>query len=198
MPQVRCQPCRNLRETRPTSPKHPRAKNEGGASSKPLSPGCHRKPASPRRRKPPPLGATVRPSENPWKIRHETSRSTRHGGLRRVGRDVQRHQRDRAAGHRVGYRSYLAGGERFLLPAGVEGRHGAGEVEDGVNLIARAKELGYTVAYNREELLALDPATTDRVLGVFAHNHTFNDQEGTATTWRACRPTIPRRRRWPR
>jgi alkaline phosphatase len=90
---------------------------------------------------------------------------------------VQRHQRDRAAGHRVGYRSHLAGGERFLLPAGVEGRHGAGEGEDGVNLIARAKELGYTVAYNREELLALDPATTDRVLGVFAHNHTFNDQE---------------------
>lgn len=71
----------------------------------------------------------------------------------------------------------MAGGERFLLPQGTEGRHGAGQREDGLNLIARAEELGYTVVYTREELLALDPATTDRVLGVFAHNHTFNDQE---------------------
>jgi len=71
----------------------------------------------------------------------------------------------------------MAGGERFLLPAGTQGRHGAGEREDDLNLIARAQELGYTVVYTREELLALDPATTDRVLGVFAHNHTFNDQE---------------------
>ncbi len=71
----------------------------------------------------------------------------------------------------------LAGGERFLLPAGTEGRHGPGEREDGENLIERAEELGYTVVYDREELLALDTATVDRVLGVFAHNHTFNDQE---------------------
>ncbi|QPH53395.1 alkaline phosphatase [Pontivivens ytuae] len=71
----------------------------------------------------------------------------------------------------------LAGGERFLLPAGIEGRHGPGEREDGVNLIERAEELGYTVVYDREELLALDTSTVDRVLGVFAHNHTFNDQE---------------------
>jgi len=71
----------------------------------------------------------------------------------------------------------LAGGERFLLPEGVEGRHGTGEREDGVDLIARAEELGYTVVYTREELLAIDPASTDMLLGVFAHNHTFNDQE---------------------
>lgn len=71
----------------------------------------------------------------------------------------------------------MAGGERFLLPEGTQGRHGPGEREDGVNLIERAQELGYTVVYDREELMALDPETTDMVLGVFAHNHSFNDQE---------------------
>lgn len=71
----------------------------------------------------------------------------------------------------------MAGGERFLLPQGVQGRHGTGQREDGVNLIERATELGYTIVYTRDELMALDPTTTDKVLGVFAHNHTFNDQE---------------------
>lgn len=82
----------------------------------------------------------------------------------------------------------MAGGERLLLPEGVEGRHGPGERSDGVNLVERAEELGYTVVYDREELMAVDPATTDRLLGVFAHDHTFNDQprernliEGLAT-----------------
>ncbi|MEM0990120.1 MAG: alkaline phosphatase [Pseudomonadota bacterium] len=71
----------------------------------------------------------------------------------------------------------MAGGERFLLPDGVQGRHGTGERTDGLNLIARAEELGYTVVYTRDELMALDPAGVDKLLGVFAHNHTFNDQE---------------------
>ena len=71
----------------------------------------------------------------------------------------------------------MAGGERFLLPDGVEGRHGAGQREDDLNLIERAGELGYTVVYTRDELMALDPGAVDRLLGVFAHNHTFHDQE---------------------
>ena len=71
----------------------------------------------------------------------------------------------------------MAGGERFLLPDGVEGRHGAGQREDDLNLIERAEELGYTVVYTRDELMALDPGAVDRLLGVFAHNHTFHDQE---------------------
>ncbi|MEM1430905.1 MAG: alkaline phosphatase [Pseudomonadota bacterium] len=90
----------------------------------------------------------------------------------------------------------LAGGERFLLPEGTEGRHGMGQREDGVNLISRAEELGYTVVYTRDELLALDTSETDMVLGVFAHNHTFNDQErerniidGLPTYWESA-PTI--------
>ena len=90
----------------------------------------------------------------------------------------------------------MAGGERFLLPAGTEGRHGTGERADDVNLIERAEELGYTIIYNREELMALDVENTDMVLGVFAHNHTFNDQEwirnnidGVPTYWETA-PTI--------
>ena len=71
----------------------------------------------------------------------------------------------------------MAGGERFLLPEGVEGRHGMGEREDDLNLIARAEELGYTIVYTRDELMSIDPDEVDRLLGVFAHNHTFNDQE---------------------
>lgn len=84
----------------------------------------------------------------------------------------------------------MAGGERFLLPQGVTGRHGPGERTDGVNLIERAAALGYTVVYTRRELLAVDPSATDRLLGVFAHGHTFNDQQaerniidGVPTYW---------------
>jgi alkaline phosphatase len=73
----------------------------------------------------------------------------------------------------------LGGGERWLLPAGVTGRHGTGSRTDSQNLIQRAQELGYTVVYTRDELLAL-PRTTSRVLGVFAHGHTFNDRSEEA------------------
>lgn len=69
----------------------------------------------------------------------------------------------------------FGGGEAVLLPTGVAGRHGEGERTDNLNLIDRAKELGYTVVYTRDELLAL-PRNTARVLGVFAHGHTFNDE----------------------
>ena len=84
----------------------------------------------------------------------------------------------------------MAGGERFLLPAGVAGRHGPGEREDGLNLIEEAEAAGYTVVYTRDELLALNLDGVDKLLGVFAHNHTFNDQarevnlaEGKPTYW---------------
>jgi alkaline phosphatase len=70
----------------------------------------------------------------------------------------------------------MAGGERFMLPKGVTGRHGEGEREDGKNLIEEAKAAGYTVVYTKDELMALDPATVGKVLGVFARSHTFNDQ----------------------
>ncbi|MEM6615237.1 MAG: alkaline phosphatase [Pseudomonadota bacterium] len=71
----------------------------------------------------------------------------------------------------------MAGGERFLLPDGTDGRHGPGQRDDDLNLIAKAEELGYTIVYTRDELLALDVTNTEKLLGVFAHSHTFNDQE---------------------
>lgn len=70
----------------------------------------------------------------------------------------------------------LAAGEEWLLPAGTPGRHcEEGSRTDGRNLIERAEELGYSVVYTREELLAL-PADATKVFGVFACDHTFNDQ----------------------
>lgn len=70
----------------------------------------------------------------------------------------------------------FSGGEELLLPRGVMGRHGfEGAREDGLNLIERARELGYEVIYTREDLLNL-PSDTPRVLGVFAPYHTFLDE----------------------
>lgn len=69
----------------------------------------------------------------------------------------------------------LGGGEGWLLPEGVTGRHGAGQRTDGLNLIERAQALGYTVVYTRDELMAL-PRNTAKVFGVFAHAHTFHDR----------------------
>ena len=70
----------------------------------------------------------------------------------------------------------LSGGEIYMLPEGVIGRHGEPGVRgDGVNLVEVARERGYAVVYTRDELAAL-PADTERVLGVFAAKHTFNDR----------------------
>lgn len=69
----------------------------------------------------------------------------------------------------------LGGGERDYLPEGVQGVHGVGQRTDGLNLIDRAEELGYTVVYNRQQLLTLPP-DTEKVLGIFAEGQTFNDE----------------------
>lgn len=66
----------------------------------------------------------------------------------------------------------LGGGEQWLLPAGVEGRHGMGSRKDDRNLINEARAAGYEIVFTAEELAAL-PATTRKVLGVFAEEHTF-------------------------
>lgn len=69
----------------------------------------------------------------------------------------------------------LSGGEELLLPEGETGYFGvAGKRKDGKNLIEVAKKNGYTIVYNRKELLAL-PVTTKKVLGIFAASHIFND-----------------------
>lgn len=80
----------------------------------------------------------------------------------------------------------LGGGERNFLPAGADGVHGPGARRDGADLLADARTRGYRVVRTRAEFEALrdavfaatDPDSPDhapRVLGVFAHHHTFND-----------------------
>ena len=68
----------------------------------------------------------------------------------------------------------LSGGERHFLPAGVQGRHGKGDRADDRNLITEARRAGYAVVFNLEELKEL-PDDTEKVLGLFASYHTFND-----------------------
>lgn len=69
----------------------------------------------------------------------------------------------------------MGGGEGWLLPEGVKGVHGPGKRTDGLDLIKQAREQGYTILYNRKDLINL-PRGTKKVLGVFAHGHTFNDK----------------------
>lgn len=68
----------------------------------------------------------------------------------------------------------LSGGEKFFLPEGVQGVHGPGARTDGRNLIEEARRRGYEVVRTRAEMAALKPTAT-RVLGLFAHGSTFND-----------------------
>ena len=70
----------------------------------------------------------------------------------------------------------LGGGETYFLPVGVTGRHGEGSREDGRNLIDEAQAAGYAVVYTRDELAAL-PASATKVLGLFAHDDTFNEMD---------------------
>lgn len=82
----------------------------------------------------------------------------------------------------------LAGGEVTLLPVGIDGFHGTAEEYDAIasdpvrrpseNLIELAESLGYTVVYTRDQLNALldQPEPPQKVLGVFAPVHTFNDR----------------------
>lgn len=88
----------------------------------------------------------------------------------------------------------LGGGEMFFLPKGVRGRHGMGARTDGRNLIEEAKQAGYTVVFTRDELLAL-PAGAQRVLGLFAHEATFNEADEATLARRklpAFQPQAPR------
>lgn len=69
----------------------------------------------------------------------------------------------------------LGGGEEWLLPKGKAGRHVAsGRREDGLDLVEKARELGYHVVFDRRELLDTPPGTR-KLLGVFAAQDTFND-----------------------
>lgn len=69
----------------------------------------------------------------------------------------------------------LGGGEAYFLPKGTRGRHGEGIRTDGKNLIDTARKAGYVVVYTAEELRRAAP-TAKRILGLFAHEDTFNDE----------------------
>jgi len=69
----------------------------------------------------------------------------------------------------------FSGGEENLLPLGVKGIFGLGKRKDGLNVIELAKQLGYKVIYTKEELFSISNET-EKVLGIFAHSHTFNDK----------------------
>ncbi|NJR47054.1 MAG: alkaline phosphatase [Hyellaceae cyanobacterium CSU_1_1] len=74
-----------------------------------------------------------------------------------------------------GTNAILGGGEIHYLPKGTVGRYGEeGIREDGRNLIKEAEDMGYRVVYTLEELQAL-PADTEKVLGIFAAEDTYND-----------------------
>ncbi len=92
----------------------------------------------------------------------------------------------------------LGGGEVWYLPKGTAGRYAKpsqSRREDGLNLIELAQQKGYTVVYNRDELLAL-PDTTTKILGVFAAEDTYNDmaEEALRTqilpTYEASAPSV--------
>lgn len=70
----------------------------------------------------------------------------------------------------------LCGGEDWLLPKDSKGFHSInGRRTDGKNLIEKAKELGYTIVYTRDQLISAVPSS-NKILGVFAAEHTFNDK----------------------
>lgn len=70
----------------------------------------------------------------------------------------------------------LGAGETDYLPVGTVGFFGQeGTREDGRNLIEEAEAMGYTVVFTREELLAVNPEETDRLLGIFGAEDTYND-----------------------
>ena len=90
----------------------------------------------------------------------------------------------------------LGGGERWFLPEGTIGRHGEGARADGRNLIEWAKELGYTIVYDREELKAVVASGATKVLGLFGSGGTYRARTEEALRaegslrWLAKAPTI--------
>lgn len=70
----------------------------------------------------------------------------------------------------------FCGGEDFLLPEGVRGKHSeSGKRKDGLNLIEWAKSNGYKVIYTKEELFKIS-FDERKILGVFSARSTFNDR----------------------
>lgn len=84
----------------------------------------------------------------------------------------------------------LTGGEEWYLPQGTQGRHGPGKRTDGRNLIDEAKASGYHVVFTKDELAAL-PDDAGKVLGIFASEDTFNDDEEEVLAQKGLPPYDP-------
>lgn len=85
----------------------------------------------------------------------------------------------------------MGGGEVLFLPEGKKGVHGApGIRKDGIDLIEEAKAMGYTVIYHRRDLETLS-ADTERVLGLFAAEDTYNDENEEELKARGLKPYLP-------
>lgn len=69
----------------------------------------------------------------------------------------------------------FSGGEEYMLPEGEQGFHGKGKRKDDLNLIKWARENGYEIIYTKDQLKKLSD-DVEKVLGVFALDHTFNDK----------------------
>ncbi|MBN1634737.1 MAG: alkaline phosphatase [Ignavibacteria bacterium] len=69
----------------------------------------------------------------------------------------------------------LSGGEEWFLPEGVSGVHTkSGRRKDNLNLVETARQRGYAIVYDKDELADLHDTVT-KVIGIFAEKHTFND-----------------------
>lgn len=92
---------------------------------------------------------------------------------------------------RSGAHLIMGGGEVLFLPEGKKGVHGApGIRKDGINLIDEAKSMGYTVIYHRRDLESIS-ADSERILGIFAAEDTYNDENEEELEARALKPYIP-------
>jgi len=69
----------------------------------------------------------------------------------------------------------FSGGEENLLPIDVQGKFGPGKRKDNINVVELAKQLGYNVIYTREELASIS-SNSQKILGIFSSDHTFNDK----------------------
>lgn len=88
---------------------------------------------------------------------------------------------------RSGTNVIMGGGELYMLPVGTTGFHVTAELDRSetnpnrrpqTNLIELAKSLGYTVVYTEAQMNAAvsGPNPPEKLLGVFAAIHTFDDQ----------------------
>lgn len=83
-------------------------------------------------------------------------------------------------------------GEVYLIPDSETGVHGKlGKRTDGRNLLKEAESRGYTVIFTREELLGLD-SSVDKVIGIFAAEDTYNDEEESVLAERGLLPYDPK------